>query len=1215
MSVFKLRKKNVSSKKESNGDGMTHQNLLGISDRVIVRKGSPNLPETKSKPRRNSKQQSKSIQRFVADVNRTAGDVASDVTLLCAAAKGNLEEFQRLYENDPSRLSVRDGKGLCPIHKAAEFGRLNILQFIVDQAGDLNMPDKLLNTPLHVSVRTEQVGSIQFLLDHGADPTVANDDQMAPLHLAVDINAKKSLKALLSHAKVDPNLKGEKGMNALHYCAYKDRAECAKILLENGAKPCQKCDNGFFPINIAGKCAAAKTLEILIQHVEKLGYKREDILTFTDKENNMPLHGAVNSGDLKAVQVCLSAGAPVDAKQEDSSTPLHFAAAQGSVDMVRLMHEVQPERFKAALHMQDVLRMTPLHRAALFDHVAVVKLLLEHGSDIDARDTHERTPLILASTKGGWRTVHLLLESGADINLKDKENRNFLHLAIKNGVPINNFGCAIIKGVKNLLNEKDDLGCTPLHYASKEGHLVAIDDLISLGAVINAKDNEKKSPLHFAARYGRYNTCRRLLDSPMGPNIINETDGDGLSALHFAAENGHTKIIHLLMQKGAYVTRDNMDNSPLHLAASYGYTRSVKLLLTVYFNLMDCANKAGRTALHMAAHHNHPGVVGLLLSLGANMLSKDKNEESFMDIALREGHSEVAFAVIRHERWEEALKMCSKQYGTIMNGMVQCLPDVCMAALDRCQIPSKHDRKSRDYSVHYNFKYLQCPLRYLKGKDKDGRDHTPMLALNTMVKHGRVQCLSHPVSEAYLNMKWRAYGAWFHMTNLVIYIIYLALLTVLVTTCTFSLEREISNNSSSSVNASVSVNNVTSSMPLASVSRVNVKEYKFKSCEITTMHRICVCIVFIFCILNILKEIVQMVQQKKKYFKDMTNFLEWILYSTTLVYIAPFVMSHAMYWQWQAGAIAVFLAWFNCLLFLRRFDFFGIYIVMFLEILRTLLQVLFVFSILLMAFALAFFTLLNIEDNRAFSSPTQSLLRTAMMMLELDFMASFNDPYTDGDVRTLYFGDVTILLLVVFVLLMPILLMNLLIGLAVGDIESVQKNATLKRLAMQVELHTSLERRLPFRLLDMVDKSEYTYYPNKCSGRFDGVSILQLMSRMFTLSDYMNDEDGDKSLNHQTHLYEELYKQKMRMRDISTALTKQYDMMRLIVQKMEIQTEDDNRDEGDNFEMSNPIEKGSKWAPAKHNLLRQNAIVAHWKQSMTEDPCGRTQTPVGDMGS
>jgi len=54
--------------------------------------------------------------------------------------------------------------------------------------------------------------------------------------------------------------------------------------------------------------------------------------------------------------------------------------------------------------------------------------------------------------------------------------------------------------LKNLLNDRDDLGCTPLHYASKEGHLAAIDDLIKLGATINPKDNDKKSPLHFAAK-------------------------------------------------------------------------------------------------------------------------------------------------------------------------------------------------------------------------------------------------------------------------------------------------------------------------------------------------------------------------------------------------------------------------------------------------------------------------------------------------------------------------------------------------------------------------------------------------------------------------------------------------------------------------------------------------------------------------------------------
>ena len=51
-----------------------------------------------------------------------------------------------------------------------------------------------------------------------------------------------------------------------------------------------------------------------------------------------------------------------------------------------------------------------------------------------------------------------------------------------------------------------------------------------------------------------------------------------------------------------------------------------------------------------------------------------------------------------------------------------------------------------------------------------------------------------------------------------------------------------------------------------------------------------------------------------------------------------------------------------------------------------------------------------------------------MMMLELDYMASFNDPYTDPDDTTLPYKTATIFLLVVFVLIMPILLMNLLVS-------------------------------------------------------------------------------------------------------------------------------------------------------------------------------------------
>lgn len=82
-----------------------------------------------------------------------------------------------------------------------------------------------------------------------------------------------------------------------------------------------------------------------------------------------------------------------------------------------------------------------------------------------------------------------------------------------------------------------------------------------------------------------------------------------------------------------------------------------------------------------------------------------------------------------------------------------------------------------------------------------------------------------------------------------------------------------------------------------------------------------------------------------------------------------------------------------------------------------------------------------------------SVMRTfAMMLGEIDFLGTYVNPYfnVEEDHKSIPFPLPVFCILGIFMILMPILLMNLLIGLAVGDIESVKKNAKLKRLAMQV---------------------------------------------------------------------------------------------------------------------------------------------------------------------
>lgn len=60
---------------------------------------------------------------------------------------------------------------------------------------------------------------------------------------------------------------------------------------------------------------------------EKLGYNRDHILSFVDKERNMPLHSAVNSGDRTTVRLLLENGANIDAQQV-SQFNISISAAQ-----------------------------------------------------------------------------------------------------------------------------------------------------------------------------------------------------------------------------------------------------------------------------------------------------------------------------------------------------------------------------------------------------------------------------------------------------------------------------------------------------------------------------------------------------------------------------------------------------------------------------------------------------------------------------------------------------------------------------------------------------------------------------------------------------------------------------------------------------------------------------------------------------------------------
>ncbi|XP_055738150.1 transient receptor potential cation channel subfamily A member 1b [Salvelinus fontinalis] len=1095
--------------------------------------------------------------------------VKTDITLESInlfewARGGDVSQLEGLVRRDPGVLREQDDSGASLVHHAAGAGNIPVISFICSNThtDGWKVYDDEGSMPLHWAVERNQPDSCRALLELGAEPNVLNKALMSPLHLAVSHTHNHLVQLLLSHYKTESNLEGGLGNTPVMLACSIDNTEALSILLRHGARLSSQNKLGHYAIHAAAFAGSKKAMDVILKAGEEMGHSIEEHINFLDKSCSSPLHLAVRGGNMEIIEFCIHKGAKIDQQQVDRSTALHFACSQGATEAVKLMLSSY-SRLDSIINLPDGACQTPLHRATIFDHTELAEYLISKGADIDYIDCKGLSPLLLATNCGAWRTVALLLSKGANVNIKDKSGCNFLHLAILQPKGLKNLSRDILQhsSVKDLLSNEDNEGCTPLHYACRLGIHESVKNILVLQVSLDRKSKDKKSALHFAAQYGRVNTCQRLLETITDSRLLNEGDERGLTPLHLASGGGHTKVVELLLRKGALFHCDYKGRTCLHHAAAEGYTQTMKIVLATNIKLLDKLDEDGSTALHLAAREGHVAAVRLLLQRGAE-ISLNKNHASFFHEALQHGRKDVINAIIDSDRCNHILSMFKRDAGCRcpVLDLVDLLPESCKYLLDRCIRESDDDTRSPDYHIDYNFQWLQAPIALTKHAKVDkGLKIQPLATLNAMVKYNRIELLSHPVCKKYLEMKWVAYGSAAHLLNLFVYLLGLLPLTHLIVSLRPSLEYTDPDNTTA----------------------VTMVPISFK--EHGSFLSSCMVMVLVMNIYSMGKEVTQMYHQRLNYFKDPFNYQDWTVAIFSLLFVIPLYFNVEGSWFWQAGAMAVFQSWISFLFYLQRFEHFGIYVVMFNEIAKTLWKILLLFFFLMLAFALVFHALML--NQKEFERLDLSGVQIFVMMVgELNYQSNILDIYLDNK---LPFPFLTFYMFVMFVILMPILLMNMMIGLAVGDIAEVKRTAALKRIAMQIELHTNLEEKMPYWLLKRLDQSFFTIYPNrKCSK----ASILyfwsqgeanEVRTRLVT-----NSSDS-------TPVEAELRKQKYRLKEISSVLEKQHDLMKLMIQKMEITSEADEHDgptevKGYRQRSNWGQAKGSNWIPLMKVLERKN---------------------------
>ncbi|KAF1970378.1 ankyrin [Bimuria novae-zelandiae CBS 107.79] len=207
---------------------------------------------------------------------------------------------------------------------------------------------------------------------------------------------------------------------------------------------------------------------------------------------------------------------------------------------------------------------TLLHTAALRLSVRVVRALLGHGLAVDAKNDNDETPLqkavsipavlreedyndptlISKFAAGRVLIVRMLLEHGADVNSKDKLDRSILHSSADSR-PLTATTPEILLDAGADLESFSDRQDAPIHSAAACNNWEMIELLVERGANINLQDQSQMTPLAVAIVKQGFDAAATLIE--LGADI-HSPDDHGDTPLHDAAYEGGFRIIEMLLE-------------------------------------------------------------------------------------------------------------------------------------------------------------------------------------------------------------------------------------------------------------------------------------------------------------------------------------------------------------------------------------------------------------------------------------------------------------------------------------------------------------------------------------------------------------------------------------------------------------------------------------------------------------------------------------------
>ena len=1014
-------------------------------------------------------------------------DVDEAKTCHQLAREGDLNGLKGILEVVGGSLKGLDDAGATLLHSAVRGNQLKVMDYLMVRGVALNAQNENGDTALHVAVREGSVDALHLLLKNGASDVVLNSNEDAPIHIAARKTNTSAIEALLQHP-IETFVKGFRKRTVLHVAAELDSIEVAKTLhdgvLERGTQQLPLCSadqDGLTAIHLAARNGSHRVLEFFIQVATEHGYSNEDILSFIDEENSTPLHAAIDRCHTKVAEVLLRRGASPITSKNDHPPPLHMACSLGKLEIVQSMVE---HCGSDILQQADMHGRTTLHYSA--NSVKSGKLLsyiTQYNIAVNATDNQGRTALHIAVMSGSLTAVKCLLNKGADPTLSDRNGHNTLHYAVIHNRKVIIGSLLELPCAKHLISWMSYYECTPVHCALKlgYGHLA-----YPMVAVIGSQINDRVDPkgnnlLHLAAGSGDSSIVANLLALPACETLLNETNCRGSTPLHCAAASGKTGCVKVLLEHGATSHKCHCGITPFMYACQIGNTECAKLLHQAFHFQRDWADDQGNSCLHLAVSSGNPLTLKLVLDLGA-VINHNFDQESFFDFIIKNGDAVCGSVIVNHDRWQESLDTSTPNYPHIMIGLIQSMPDLAKLVLDRCLVKSTFSTGHPNYWKRFCFKYIRLNTNNVldcyqdncyqndKGESLSMQDmeipsiqykgrksvsHAPKKehlhstqALQVMVEYRRVNLLKHPVVIEYLIVKWKDYGRWIFSYSLLIPFLHIFLLSIFIAIVPLP---ETSSQFLSNENGST-----------------NTSNFDYKLTPAANAFRI---LTLIICTTNVIVFTINILvfsSRSVHFLMLLVDALFWVQFGTilcTYIFLIPSIPI------WPAGAVASFYGWFTVAAAMKLTATLGIYVTMYLQICRTVFTVMIISFILLLSFSLPLHLLANALPE--FSNVGYSIFTSFGYMLG---EIQYSEIVRENISGSFTYGSLLFIFVIVLAILLSIVIINLLIGLAVGDIEKIRINAITESVTRSINFFTKIDAALPN--LKRYERHSYKIFPN-----------------------------------------------------------------------------------------------------------------------------------------